>query len=356
VVTILLSDNIRRYQPGEEEKISKFLSQIFKDWPNTSISDKKAFWQWKYLENPLNKNTILVVENEGDIIACTHGYYREIKIANMNCKLQVDSDMAIHPDFRGKGLYSKLVQEKVNTLKDDGSDISIWVTINPKVIHQGKKLGYDSFPLNQMIKIKNTKTLPIHKRIGYKAIEFINMRNRPKLKTAEFEIEQITMFGDEVTDFWTRISIHYNFITKRDKETLNWRYFDSRGGEYRTIIIRKEESMIGYIVTKIVVQRDGSKNGIIVDMLVEPNEPGAAFKLINKATGDLMDQVNLVKYLVIKGHPFEEMFKMCGFLSKPSEVHIGYRVDNQRVADIVGNLHNYSRELLHIQYGDTDFV
>jgi hypothetical protein len=48
------------------------------------------------------------------------------------------------------------------------------------------------------------------------------------VKRCSFIIERFEEWADE---FWTQLGARYKFIVQRDKDYLNWRYCDPRGGK-----------------------------------------------------------------------------------------------------------------------------
>ena len=55
-------------------------------------------------------------------------------------------------------------------------------------------------------------------------------------KINDYKIFPIQYFDDRINVFWNKIRNEYNFITERNKDYLNWRYCDKRGGNHEVFI------------------------------------------------------------------------------------------------------------------------
>jgi len=70
------------------------------------------YWDWKYLNNPFfNRELLAVAEVNGEIVGCNHWLLRSFKVSRSVVNdVVLAADVAVNPDYRGKGLGSMLLR------------------------------------------------------------------------------------------------------------------------------------------------------------------------------------------------------------------------------------------------------
>jgi len=53
-----------------------------------------------------------------------------------------------------------------------------------------------------------------------------------KYSINDFEVNNINKFDYKVDELWASVNDYFKYIVVRDKNFLNWRYCDPRGGIY----------------------------------------------------------------------------------------------------------------------------
>lgn len=138
---------IRSYNAGDEQEIVQLLELVFEGWPRINIdSTSLEHWRWKYLDNPLRMSSIVVGESGGSIIGCDHSGYRSVKLRERTFIFAQGMDSAVHPEFRRRGVYTKLGDKKVEFRDALKVDSNYWISGNPVIIRIGLKKGRKYFP------------------------------------------------------------------------------------------------------------------------------------------------------------------------------------------------------------------
>jgi len=353
--------NIREYEPGDEEQIASLLKLVFDEWPSFNINCNKVdFWKWKYLDNPLRKTAILVAEHDEKIIACNHGLYKEIKICEKIFNFQIGADLAVHPDFRRRGLFKSMSPLKIQVWERNETDLGMMATVNPIVKKHRVKSGNQSFPqgLLEMLYISDPsqEDLSLLKRTGYRILQTLN-KIKPiynQFDTSDVSVEIIEEFGKEADVLWDKVSPNYLFAIKRDKRYLNWRYLDARSGSFDVYAAYSNHQLLGYCVTRVKRFKDSAPSGLIVDILTYPDRLDIASRLVEKAMeGFMEDSVNRIRYLGVKGHPYEKTLNGFGFLSRPAFFDISYKIISGRVKESVICFESAPSNKLLLQYGES---
>jgi predicted N-acetyltransferase YhbS len=358
----------RPYQFGDEEQIVQLFKLVFKDWPKHDIQGTAAdHWRWKFLDLPDKHNRIIVAEHDGKIIGISSGLSLKIKIGEKTFIGQKGADAAVHPDYRGMGVFSSIDKIKHKMLADIGYNISYSVTSNPILIERSKRRNIERpfpHPIIYLVRIQDidkhlkyyeydrADTVLKYGYIGAKILSRLEPKKTIK-KLSEFEVNEVTSFGLEINKFWEQLKTGYDFIVEKTMEYLNWRYCDPRGGFYKILLARDDDRVIGYIVYKVNRFREEYPRGNIMETLALPDRGDVIEALIKEVVArfDLMD-VNIVHAQIIKGHPYAAMLKRHGFVDSRVKPYLTYRP--VALGEELDRFVNASPTRLNYQYGESD--
>jgi hypothetical protein len=234
---------IRFYQEGDEERIVDLLIDVFNDWPSFNVNDSLDYWTWKYNENPCGKSKIAVVEWKNKIIGCQHRYPQLVKFGDEKHLCLHGADLAVHPDYRRRGIYNLTADFLNSKTTYEGYLYNYWVSSNPVVVKSSIKRGSVYNDVKNLVRIKDIekqlKNIPMNnpliKKWGYLSFKQWNSLRNPVKPRFNFlgKIERIDCFDDRIDEFWHKTSSDYVFILVRDKDYLNWRFCDPRGGSFK---------------------------------------------------------------------------------------------------------------------------
>jgi hypothetical protein len=192
---------------------------------------------------------------------------------------------------------------------------------------------------------------------GYKILSKINsLRNTPKIKEYKIQVKNINFFDDQADDLWNEIKEYYNYAVVRNKEYLNWRYCDPRGGNYFKKAAYEKGKLIGYIVLRINSKNKVYPVGNIVDLFTLPKRQDIIIKLVSESITFFDDNsVNVCSLQNIQNHPNEEILHRFGFVRIPHEWRVVFRkqfISNKEFQLIK----NSSAKRIHFSYGDHDWI
>jgi hypothetical protein len=345
--------NVREYKIGDESKILELLDLVF-ERENTL-----DFWRWKYFDNPLKKQIIVIAEHDNRIVGCTHSFSREVKIGDNMHQTSFGADSAVHPDFRRQGIYGKLTDLREKIILKQGFNIHSAITTNPIVKNYRDSRGQKHFPkrIIEAIYIEDIwkEDVNVLKKIGYQFYESGKKIMNPNIgDDSDYVVSQVEHFGVEADIFWDKIKDYYLFIFKRDKDNLNWRYCDPRTIGFKMFNVVHNGELLGYCVTTISRSGD-SFVGYIIDLCALPNMDDVVAVLLRKALDVLLVDVNMVKYWIFEEHPLLSVFHSFGFISRPSDLDYSYW-HTDTISDDIETWYNTPVEKWFIQYGDTDIL
>ena len=356
--------SVRLYQTGDEEGIVDLLKLSFPEWAKREAP--LDYWKWKYLDTPLGSVVVVAVRDD-KIIGSAHRINFNVKIEALVYSYQLGDDLATHPDFRGMGVYNKIMVF-IEKLRLKENKILLSITSNPITINDQIKRGRIIFPhlISHMIRVKNVglhlkaKSVKNAKIIKF-GLSFFKALNRLKnilsftlhsKHKEDFEIIQTTSFDDRINTFWEKGKDSYNFILEKNSGYMNWRYCDPRAGHYVVKQAVKDGEVLGFIVLEL--RKDGDyAEGYVADLLALPGRMDFAEALLKNACKYFDDiGVNAVNYRAVKGHPYLSLFSRNGFLDTPriSNMHVIWDFNgSEREYEVIKASHP---DKVHFNYGD----
>jgi hypothetical protein len=156
---------IRAYRPGDEGGIVGFLKLVFDGWPNFDLNCSSVeHWRWKYLDNPMKPSFVSVALSDDSVIGVNHAYPLKIKIGGTVFSCGYASDTAVHPAFRRKGVYTKIIDLKNSLESSEGHQLNLSVTSNPIMVKSHLKNPLmEPFP-HKIFNLVKIKDLDLHLR------------------------------------------------------------------------------------------------------------------------------------------------------------------------------------------------
>jgi predicted N-acetyltransferase YhbS len=131
--------SIRPYSRGDEAQVLRLLNICFGNWGSMQE------WTAKYLKHPsFDERDVFLVEKGGEIIGHEALHFRNLTIDNDSVISTVSlSDAAVHPDFRGYGLHSKLLDVMLHEAKGRGASLAFSWYLRDSGLHKhSRKIGF----------------------------------------------------------------------------------------------------------------------------------------------------------------------------------------------------------------------
>lgn len=362
--------SVRLYQSGDDEGIVQLLNEAFSGWPKFDLQCSPLdHWRWKYKDNPSKITIISLAESNNKIIGCFHVLPQRLKIGDDLLLSANGVDTATHLDFRGMGVYNKF-RPIVDPLELElGIKFHYGIETNPILLEKVKKNNWSSFPysLENMVRIRD---ISLHltkfpseqdfiKKYGFYTLKLLN-KFKKSMKVSEksyqdFKISGINRFDGRIDAFWDQIKEQYKFIVARDRDYLNWRYCDPRGGNYRVKIAEAQNQILGYIVLRINKYNLEYPVGYIVDLLTLPGHINVAGELAVDAINYFdRNNINKVQLNVLKTSSYESMFQRMGFINNPIKPYLLYSPKFRN--NTIDGLYKCDVNNVHFVYGDYDYI
>ncbi|MEM5866914.1 MAG: GNAT family N-acetyltransferase [Candidatus Aenigmatarchaeota archaeon] len=274
--------DIRVYKKGDELGYIALMNLVF---PRYKCDIKR--WRWEYADNPFGSIQVFA-DFAGNIIGHMGLIFIPIKIGDRIFLGSQAVDLAVHPSFRGRGIFLQIGKKLMQEAAEKGILISYgvpnepayrghlkygWFFVSkiPVLIKPITKKGLTMFILVNFLGFIKKPTL---ESIFYILTSFKNAiveSLKTKSETAQFcndyKVNALASFDGKIDILWEKASQKYSLIVARNTKYLNWRYVEKPHSRYIILTITKDQEIEGYIVLSITHGLLNLKKGYIVDLL-----------------------------------------------------------------------------------------
>lgn len=364
---------IRTYQDGDENGIVELLDEVFDGWPKFDLNcSPLEHWKWKHRDNPLGKSIIMIAESNDKIIGCTHEIPIRLKIGDNIYYSSFGGDDAVHPDFRGLGIWKKMsLPSTKEFFMKSNIKVNYSVTENPILVKHRKQSSYVMIFPRDIIYYYRVGDIKLHMKMINKENKYVYSLGLRCLKTLnryrnfyknhrfsspkkDFDVSVVQSFDNRIYDFWSEINNYYDFIVEKKNDFLNWRYLDPRAGDYFIKVAHDDKGILGYIVLRINKYLREYPSGYIVDLLTLPARIDVAHALVVDAIKYFENQdVNIIKYQNIKNHIYEELFFSFQFIKSKNRPFFSFDLYPKENEDLLKFKKSQSKKM-HFSFGDYD--
>jgi GNAT superfamily N-acetyltransferase len=306
----------------------------------------------------------------GDKIIGVFGLFSSLlKVKDQTVLCNTGVDVGIHPDYRGRGIYSSIRDYANEVRVEEGYGFSYGIESNPVLIKAHEARGdQNSFPftVRQDFKIidinkhfeKNKSNYVWIKKIGFYFLKRITLLNNRFRKIREISQVELVDFCDDslISKFLSNINSEHDFIFLRSLEYFRWRYLDARGGSYFIKYAIKNGRLIGFIVLSMKSSQDVEDYplGYIVELVTLNEFSWVEYRLIEEAIDYFRKSgVNFIRFLTVSGKKIERLLKGYMFLNG-DPLYLTFTVGLNR-EDIL-KWQPFVLDRIHFCYGDIDYI
>ena len=361
--------DLRSYKPHDEEKAVPLLELVYKKWPHFDLQcTPKEHYTWKYLDTPYDYKCIVYAIDGDDIIGSCHSIVKRVKFFDSIYMSSIAGDAAVHPDYRGMGVFNSVKEQQDKLMKGAGVHLCHSITGNPILVESSKRRASPCIPYDfiHLIRIEDLlkyveavrNTGQGVRRLGKNLLNRISTL-KPATKTVPTEsssdVIEFEGFEPEYHDFWSRISEHYDFIYERDPRYLNWRYSDPRGGAFVKAHIKEDDVILGFVVLRINKYIKDYPEGHIVDLITLPGREDVVRSLLSYSIRRCSEEgVNVIHCWAFRDSLLTRVASEFSFhqLTKLN-VHFRKELVSEEEARKFKELDS---QRIHLSYGDHDWI
>lgn len=288
--------SIRRFVPGDEEKVLRLWATVFeKTMPLT-------LWRWKYSDNPFGASMMVCASEGGEIAAFFAGLRYPALWKGREVFLLHAVDNMSNPKYRGvlsgkKGLFARTAAHCFRC--ETGRDKSVFVYGYPGKRHfrLGQHLlGYMMLPRGMVFLRAN--------------VTKVRAKSGPSLRI----VERIAEASEDLDRLCQAAAREYPFTVRRDAQFLTWRFMSHPLQEYQLWICRSYwTKRFGAFAA---VQKEGNR-GRLVDLLGIGDERDAIRLVVALASELGRSGVETLECWLPQGHFLTTLLKAIGFEEAP---------------------------------------
>lgn len=263
---------IRPYVDPDEDAVLELLTTSLGGGPSGVRSPE--FFRWKHLENPFGRSLMLVAESEGRIVGLRAFMRWEFASAERNLRAVRAVDTATHPEYQGRGIFSRLTREALELLRGD-ADL-VFNTPNEKSLPGYLKMGWrivGRIPVRVRVRRPITFVGGI-RSVTSGASEVASDPGASSPTSAfpdETRIERLLAAGTGDARLTTARSVAY----------LRWRYSEVSLLGYRTLA-EQEGSELRGVAWFRVRPRGRLREAAVADVLVRRGDLRTAARLLRR--------------------------------------------------------------------------
>jgi N-acetylglutamate synthase-like GNAT family acetyltransferase len=223
--------------------------QLLKESLGEGLMPKsEAYWRWKHINNPFGISPVLLAIEDDKLV----GVRAFMRWQWSDGKRKVEAvravDTATHPDFQGKGIFSKLTKALLTDSKTDGYNL-VFNTPNDKSMPGYLKMGWEKAgklpitlkpvnPLSMVMNILSSDSKKSEPSSDGSVQEILNHRG----------LSQLLLHA-------TKHNGH--FVSSHSVNSLKWRYLDCPVAIYFAAGMSLNNALDGVIFYRLKVSKAG---------------------------------------------------------------------------------------------------
>jgi GNAT superfamily N-acetyltransferase len=314
---------IRSSVDSDIEKVSNLRKSFSNSEGSNRRSVESDYYRWKISGNPIANGILNVSDDAGIICGMTSLTPKKFLYRQIEYNGAEIGDTFTHPEYQRQGMFSKLV----NTTRDQGnfSGFSfIYGTPNSQSLPGYEKLNFAQIrranvfswvrPTNMVALVeKYTKSRLLATLVAPLIKLWFAVRYRADKPTLELTVRRSDTFPNDIGSLSEKCQKNYEFMLKRDKQYLDWRFIINPD-KYIIWICESGGRTVGYLVAKIGTF-GGLRVGYFADFLVDEQVPKVFSALCGNALKNFVEnKVDMLTAWSVEGSHYQQILSQFGFL------------------------------------------
>jgi GNAT superfamily N-acetyltransferase len=351
---------IRCLKPDDMPKLASLL-QTRDDLDSEGAAKRKKLIEWLAFKNPFagQEPTYFIAEVD-DLIVAHLGRMPTIFVINGRLeKGYYMHDLYVHPEYRKKGMGFFLTMSLYKTVEESSDSFCCLIWTSPLNLEFQRRRGYHELQAHAYVKILNPQdkirkwlkpkmlikpTIPVLK-IFLAVLDLLFVRPIP-VRAKILKIERF----DEAYNDWRQNVIHkFGIQPFKADSYLNWKMIDRPFSRTEVFAAKENDQLKGFLILSSN-NCNGIQEGIIVDLITDPNDEKTISDLIQKAVEYFYNQQMNSILCCFTDRRIIRLLKRFFFLKVPKGLPV-----------MLGNLERFQeKEYLtdinnwHLSLGDSD--
>ena len=319
---------IEEFQLGDREQVRELYAACY--GRDSDRYPSPAEWDWRY-RNGIYKSTIWLAKWGDRVAAQRPTVIKTVKIGQEYYPAAHFMDVMTHPDFRRRGLFTRLVQWATAAVTEQGAAICYTFPNENSFPGYARKTDWTHVgSLSLFMKPVNAEAL-LRERIRNPVLRnVLALLLRPGLALACREssrgratgvsIRRLLSFDERFDAFWDQVANDYEVILRRDSRHLNWRYIQRPSVEYAVYAAEEGEQILGFIVVR-TRRMFGMNLGLIVELLTLNQDERLAQALVATGVQHLVEVgAEAIACVMFDHQPYCQALRREGFIHVPEKL------------------------------------
>ena len=319
---------IKECQPGDKEQVRELYAACY--GRDSDRYPSPAEWNWRY-HNGLYKSTIWLAKWGNQVAAQRAAVVKTVKIGQEYHPAAHFMDVMTHPDYRRRGLFTRLVRRTTAAVTEQGAAIGYSFPNESSFPGFVAKTDWPHVgSLSLFMKPVNAEAL-LGERVGNPALRNgLAFLLRPGLalacresrhgRAAGVSVRRLVSFDQRFDAFWEQVANDYEVILRRDSRHLNWRYVQRPSVEYAVYAAEEGDRIAGFIVVR-TRRMFGMNLGLIVELLTLNRDQRVAQALVAQSARHLVGVgADAITCVMFDHQPYSQALRREGFLRVPEKL------------------------------------
>jgi GNAT superfamily N-acetyltransferase len=281
-------------------------------------------FRWKHAENPFGPSFMLVAESGGRIVGLRAFMRWRFEVGGRRLSAVRAVDTATHPDYQGRGIFSRLTMEALDALRDE-VDL-VFNTPNEKSLPGYLKMGWRSVG-KVPVSVRVLRPVRVLRRLRR-----LDGAERPDTVAPEgraVAVPDALADEDGLTQLLTAAqSPSSGLRTPRTFEYLQWRYGDGSGLGYSAVQLHDRGRLRGLAIFR-VRPRGRLWESTVSEVITRPGDKDAARRLLRGVGRST--PVDHVACHVPLGSTVAGAARLAGFVPVPTGITLVVNVLRERL-------------------------
>jgi hypothetical protein len=307
--------SVRPYHEADTAALVELFARVF------GARITAEHWRWKLGHDGAMDNVWLAVARDEPVFQYA-GIPQRYRLDDRTRDCLVSVDTMTHPDFRRRGLLTRVAAEAYAAWRNAGAAF-VFGLPNQQWGSRTTALGWTELfhlqwfarPLRPEAYLARRFKLPWLRHLRGGRPLFDLAYGRLRAEPGEVVVEEITTAGPDFDALWQRLAAELPFSAIRDRAWVQWRFLSSPLRRYHLLAAHRGTELVGYLAYSLP-SADGRVSAQLAELIVPRDEHRAAAALLGEfaARADARGAETLVT-LAVPGQPQAEWLRRRGFFT-----------------------------------------
>lgn len=279
-------------------------------------------WQWKLGSLTSPAPNVLVATSDERPVFQYAGIPTVLSLNGALTNVMVAVDGMTDPDFRRRGLLTRVVTEAHSRWRDTGIDLVLGLP-NQQWGSRIAALGWlPLFDLQRLIRPLRPEAMLAH-RLRMPWLRHLRLASalwngliaRLPRRDAGVQTELVTQADDRFDRLWEKCRANAKFAVVRDRAWVQWRFLDCPSRRYRVLLASRAGVPVGYCAFS-VHETEGRRRALLAELAVPQDDGAVRRTLIADLLHDLLAEgAEHVLTLAVPGSPGYCELRAAGFFT-----------------------------------------